>query len=96
MPQGKNAVKLPRNCTGLFSRMHLCTVLGLHMEDLVADALPDVPLPAAPDSHQSQAQRVAQAPPLVQHRCQPACQPVLPDKESNELRPYERYNMIEP
>ena len=60
------------------SRMHPCVVLGLHMEDLVADALPDVPLPAAPDSHQSQPKRVAQARPsssilaswLVSRSCQ--------------------------
>lgn len=56
----------------------LGAVLGLHVQDLVADALPNVTLAPATNSHQSQAERVAQAPALVQHARQPARQPVLP------------------
>ena len=80
-------MKLPKVCQGIVGRMHLCAVLGLHMEDLVADALPDIPLPAAPHSHHGQAQRVAQAPPLVQQPRQPARQPVLSGRRLHQLHP---------
>ena len=63
--------------------MHLGVALGLHVEDLVADALPDIALAAAADGDQAQAQRVAQAPALIQHPRQPARQPVLMPEHPN-------------
>ena len=55
----------------------LGAVLLLDDQDLVADALPDVALAAAPDRDQRQPQRVAQAPPLLIQPRQPVRQPVL-------------------
>jgi len=43
----------------------LSIVLGLHMQNLIPDALPDIALAATADCHQAQSQGVMQAPALI-------------------------------
>jgi hypothetical protein len=56
---------------------HLSLVSGLHVQNLIAYALPDITLPAPAQSHQTNPQAVPKELALLQQACQPVGEPIL-------------------